>query len=154
MRRKDREVTDEKRILEIMEKCDCCRVAFNTDDVPYVVPMNFGLAENGKVLYFHSAMAGRKYELAQKSQNVAFEMDCNHALDKTEKAVDCGYFYSSVMGKGKISLVTDVTEKTTALNALMKHYYHEEKTWDYGNMIDHTAIIKVEIMEITCKERR
>ena len=43
MRRKDREITDKQDILEVMRKCDVCRIALHNGDYPYVVPLNFGL---------------------------------------------------------------------------------------------------------------
>ena len=57
MRRKDREVTDNARIDEIITRCSCCRVGFNDGGEVYIVPMNFGFVKRGekRVLYFHSA---------------------------------------------------------------------------------------------------
>ena len=43
MRRKDREITDFNEIIEIIKKCDVCRIAMNDGDFPYIVPLNFGL---------------------------------------------------------------------------------------------------------------
>lgn len=42
MRRKDREVTDEARIDEIISRCTCCRIGFNDSGEVYIVPLNFG----------------------------------------------------------------------------------------------------------------
>ena len=42
MRRKDREVTDEARIDEIISRCNCCRIGFNDSGEVYIVPLNFG----------------------------------------------------------------------------------------------------------------
>lgn len=43
MRRRDREITDKQEILEVMRKCDVCRIALHDGDYPYIVPLNFGL---------------------------------------------------------------------------------------------------------------
>ena len=61
MRRKDREITDFNEMLEIMKKCDVCRIALNDEEFPYIVPLNFGLdiQEDKVLLYFHSAMKGK-----------------------------------------------------------------------------------------------
>ena len=45
MRRHDREITDKNEILEIMDRCDVCRLAFNDGDYPYILPLNFGIEE-------------------------------------------------------------------------------------------------------------
>lgn len=48
MRRKDREITDFQEIIATIKKCDVCRLAWNDQDYPYIVPMNFGLdVQNG-----------------------------------------------------------------------------------------------------------
>ena len=80
MRRSDREIKDFDEIIEVINKCDVCRLAINDGDYPYIVPMNFGLnIEDGKVvLYFHCASEGKKLELLRKNNKVAFEMDCGH----------------------------------------------------------------------------
>ena len=60
MRRKDREVTEEARIDEIISRCHCCRLGFNDGGEVYIVPMNFGwVKRDGKrYFYFHSAKEG------------------------------------------------------------------------------------------------
>ena len=81
MRRKDREITDFDEIVEIIKKCDACRLAFNDGDYPYIVPLNFGLnVVDGKQveLYFHCATKGTKLDLIRKDNRATFEMDCNH----------------------------------------------------------------------------
>ena len=69
MRRKDREVTDFSRMLEILYACDCCRLGLVDGGEAYIVPMNFGIArEDGNlVLYFHAAKEGRKIDLLKSS---------------------------------------------------------------------------------------
>ena len=45
-------------MLDIMRKCDVCRLAFHDGDYPYIVPLNFGLSVTGDTveLIFHSAL--------------------------------------------------------------------------------------------------
>ena len=42
MRRNDREISGNQEVEEIIQKADVCRLAFATDNVPYIVTMNFG----------------------------------------------------------------------------------------------------------------
>lgn len=60
IRKKDREVTSYKRMLDIFDilrRCDCCRLGFSDDRGVYIVPLRFGLYEEGGklILYFYSA---------------------------------------------------------------------------------------------------
>ena len=64
MRRKDREIKDRQEILEVMKRCDVCRLALHDEEFPYIVPVNFGMeVMDGEItLYFHGATEGKKYE--------------------------------------------------------------------------------------------
>ena len=46
MRRKEREVTDYNKMIEILKSCDCCRIGLVDDKGAYIVPMNFGYEDN------------------------------------------------------------------------------------------------------------
>ena len=55
MRKANREVKDRNEIIEIMKRCDVCRLVFNNGDYPYIVPLNFGLdADEEKSHYLFS----------------------------------------------------------------------------------------------------
>ena len=41
MRKREREVTDEAAILEILDKCKVLYLGLSDADQPYVVPMNY-----------------------------------------------------------------------------------------------------------------
>ena len=80
MRRKDREVADLEGQLAILEQCPVCRVGINdpASGVPYLVPLNFGMAAGPQslTLYFHCAPVGTKLDLLRADPNVSFEADC------------------------------------------------------------------------------
>lgn len=80
MRRTDREVTDPAEITEMMTRCEVLHLALNTDTVPYILPVNFGMEPDGMTLYIHGAREGTKYALIEKDNRVGFELDCTHGL--------------------------------------------------------------------------
>lgn len=155
MRRRERAVTDRNHVLEIIQSCDCCRVAFSEPDGPYIVPMNFGIEssqEGQMVLYFHGASAGKKGELMQKNPCVGFEMDTGHGLVPGAQACSCSFLYQSVIGKGKIEAISNSEEKKHGLTVLMKHYM-PEKEWDFPSaMLERTAVFRLDVTEWSCKE--
>ncbi len=51
MRRKDREITDFDEIMNIINKCDTCRLALFDKEFPYIVPLNFGADIRDEQLY-------------------------------------------------------------------------------------------------------
>jgi nitroimidazol reductase NimA-like FMN-containing flavoprotein (pyridoxamine 5'-phosphate oxidase superfamily) len=125
MRRKDRELTDKKDLLAILDEADVCRIAIQTRQAPYIVPLNFGYSwEECLVLYFHCATEGRKLELLVQNNVVGFELDSGHELVKAETACSWGMKYRSIIGTGEVSFMEDEQEKARALGAIMRKYGH------------------------------
>ncbi len=127
MRRSDREITDFRELVAVMEHCDVCRLALNTPEVPYILPLNFGLEVRGAqvVLYFHGAAQGTKHELIARDNRASFEMDCGHGLILDEEKQTCSMTYESVVGRGLIETVPE-PEKLRALKLIMAHYRQED----------------------------
>ena len=153
MRRADREVKNFNEIVEILEKCDVCRLALNDKDYPYIVPLNFGMTvENGIIrLYFHSALEGTKLDLIRRDNRASFEADCEHKLVTDEEHGSCTMNYESVIGRGIIEFVPD-EEKFAALKILMKHYHKEEFPFN-EKVVPRTAVFKLTVIEMTGKRR-
>ncbi|WP_167959026.1 pyridoxamine 5'-phosphate oxidase family protein [Anaerosporobacter faecicola] len=99
MRRKDREVTDFKKIKEIIQKCDTIRLGLSDGLYPYVVPLSFGYEFVDEQIYFyiHGAMEGRKLDLMKKNGVCSFEMDCGHVMELMPKLKDVTMRYKCLM---------------------------------------------------------
>ncbi|MCI8662025.1 MAG: pyridoxamine 5'-phosphate oxidase family protein [Hungatella sp.] len=153
MRRKDREITDFHEIIEIIRKCDVCRLALNDEGYPYIVPLNFGLDVRGDQVYFyfHAAVKGKKLDLIAKDNRAAFEMDCGHNLLLFEEEMNCTMAYESVMGHGTIEHVPD-EEKFQALKILMRQYHAEDFKFN-TNMMKATTVLKMTVLDMTGKRR-
>ena len=124
MRRKDREITDFNEIMNIINKCDVCRLALFDEDYPYIVPLNFGVdkEDDQLYLYFHCANQGKKLDLIKQNNKATFEMDCEHNIILYDERMSCTMGYASVIGHGEIEFVED-EDKFEALKILMKHYH-------------------------------
>ena len=154
MRRHDREITDKNEILEIMDRCDVCRLAFNDGDYPYILPLNFGIEEKAGhiILYFHSALEGYKTELIKRDNRVSFEMDCRHELKYDDEKGYCTMAYESVIGRGRIEVLPE-EEKAKALRKIMEHYHHSEDTYFNPAAIPRTLVYMLMIEEMTAKRK-
>jgi hypothetical protein len=149
MWREDREIKDKDEIESIVQRAIVCRVAFSENDVPYIVPVNFGYKDD--CLYFHSAPEGKKIDTIRQNDNVCFEMDIDQEVVRAETPCNWAMKYRSVIGFGKAFLVRDVEEKRKALNTIVEHY--SGKPSDYPeSAISNVAIIKVEIESMTGKK--
>ncbi len=153
MRRKDREIKDFDKILQIMRQCDSCVLALNDDGSPYMVPLNFGMdiEDRQLYLYFHCAMQGKKLDLIRKDNRATFEMDCDHNFILYDKRMSCTMGYSSVIGHGLIEFVED-EKKYEALKVLMRQYHAEDFLFNI-DMIKVTTVLKMKVLDITGKHR-
>lgn len=153
MRRKDREITDFHDIMDIMNKCDTCRLALFDQEYPYIVPLNFGVnIEDGQLyLYFHSANQGTKLDLIRQNNKATFEMDCEHNIILYDERMSCTMGYASVIGHGEIEFV-DEDDKYEALKILMKHYHHEDFQFN-TNMMKATTVFRLKVLDMIGKRR-
>ena len=153
MRRKDREITDFNEIIDIIKKCDVCRIALNDDEYPYVVPLNFGLDVQGNQVffYFHAAMEGKKLDLIAKDNRATFEMDCDHNFILYEDRMSCTMGYASVIGHGTIEIVAD-EDKYESLKILMRQYHAEDFKFN-TDMMKVTTVLKMTVTDMLGKRR-
>lgn len=154
MRRKDREVTDQSKIREIISKCDCCRLGLNDSGKVYIVPLNFGFQEEGGkyAFYFHGAKKGRKVDLIRENGYASFEMDTGYRLNEADTACEYSARFQCVMGSGKVSFVEDTEKKKEALRIIMEHNTGRDE-WEFpDNMLNATCVFKLEAEELSCKE--
>ena len=149
MRRKEKQIQEQSVIESIIAKAEVCYLAMSNNDVPYVVPLNFGYQDN--VLYFHSADEGKKLQLIKANPNVSFSMTIDSEIVKADKACNWGMIYKSVIGRGIASFIEDQKAKIRALDIIMNQYASE--AWEYKpKMLDKTVIVKIEIEELTGKQ--
>ena len=154
MRRSDREIKEFDDMVEVIKKCDVCRLALNDEGYPYIVPLNFGMEiKQGQVVfYFHGANEGRKLELIAMDNRASFEMDCSHKLVTDLAKGMCTMEYESVIGRGRIEMVPE-EEKYHALCVLMGQY-HAEKFPFSKAAIPRTTVLKLTVEHMSGKHRK
>jgi uncharacterized protein len=151
MRRKDREISDRNAINEIIRRCKVCRIALCENGQPYVLPLNFGY--DGKCLYFHSAIGGKKIEIIKKNNRVGFEFDILHEIIEAENSCEWGARYESVVGTGTAEVIESQQEKAKALECIISQYggsFSEFKDSALSSVI----IVRVNIVSISGKEKK
>jgi len=99
-------------------------------------------------LYFHSAREGRKLEILKKIPRVCFEMDIDWEVVRSGD--HCNMRYRSVIGFGRATLLEDSEDKRHYLDLIMRHNHQEPFAYP-EETLKRTAIIKVEIEEMTGK---
>lgn len=154
MRRKDREITDMNKILNIIGNCEVCRLALFDEEYPYILPLNFGYSyEDSQLkLYFHGAKEGKKLDLIARNPKAAFEMDCSHELVTGPEACDYSMNYESVCGNGIITLL-DQSRTEHALRKLMKQYTEDSSLKFNDAYLNAVAVFELSVEHITGKSR-
>lgn len=148
MRRKDKEITDRSEMLEIIRRAEVCRLGMCEGDMPYVVPMSFGI--DGDRLYFHWATEGRKLDIIRRNPKVCVEFDIDVETIRGEKGCDFGTKYRSVIGFGTACIIEERNEVLRGLDALVLHYGGEPGGYS-DEMLGKIAIIRVDVTSMTGK---
>ena len=154
MTKRERQVTDEKQIMDILDAGKVMHLGLAVDNEPYVVPMNYGYThENGKlVMYLHSAVRGKKLDMIRANPKVFFAIDCDRAPFEGKLPCQYGMVYSSVMGKGIATFVDDVEEKMKAMTVLMKTQTGKDFTFN-EKLVSIVTVIRIDVEEYTAKHR-
>ena len=146
MRRKERECNDPSFFADLLRRADVMTVAFQTEDLPYVIPFNFVFL-NG-ALYVHCAREGRKLDCLNKRPGVGFSVHELIGIDR-EKATT---LYRSICGEGMASIVENPEEKQAALAALA-HRYESRCTLPVPDgMLKATAVLRIDIVSMSGKQ--
>lgn len=141
MRRKDREITDQQIIEEILQRNEVGRLAMCLDHIPYIVPVNF--AHQGNAIYFHSASMGKKLEIIKENPYVCFETDENKGVIRDNLPCEWGYRFSSVIAQGKAEILHDVSDKIDALNLIMLKHGGTSENQFPEKMLARTTVVKI-----------
>jgi nitroimidazol reductase NimA-like FMN-containing flavoprotein (pyridoxamine 5'-phosphate oxidase superfamily) len=149
MRRKEKEIRDPEEIATILKKSPVLRLGLCCEDVPYVVPLNFGYRDG--CLYLHSAKQGKKLDMIRANPRVCFETDMDVEVIRADQPCDWGARFASVIGFGTASILEDPEERKSGLDAIMEHYSSQPTQPYPDSLLQHTAVIRVRIEEMTGK---
>ena len=154
MRKREREITDETMIRDILDRAQVIHLGLSDEGQPYVVPMNYGyVLEDGKLtFYLHGALEGYKYDVMEKNPRISFSIECDVKLFEGRVACQYGTVYSSIMGKGTAVLVEDIEEKKQAMSVLMKTQTGKDFTFD-EKLVSIVRVIRLDITEFSAKHR-
>ena len=156
MRRTDREVANEADILAILDRARVLHLAMIDADSPYVVPLHYGYTlENGRLtLYLHSAKEGRKLDVLRRNDRVAFVLETDVSpISGGDLPCKYGAVYASVMGEGRVALLSDPAQKAAGLAVLMKTQTGRDFSITTA-MADSVAVIRVDVEAFTAKARQ
>ncbi len=150
MRKSNQEIKDKKVLEEILTNSRICRLGLIDNGLPYVLPFNFGYADN--CIYIHSAPAGKKIEILRKNPLVCFEVEQKADIIKNEIACKWSTMYRSVVGYGNAEIVTGFDEKVSGLEIIMKQHGATGEMEFNQKEVEFIVILKISITTMTGKQ--
>jgi uncharacterized protein len=154
MRRKDREITDESDMINLLQSQLVGTLSLITTEGPYCVPVNYLYLD--ECIYFHCALEGRKIESIQYDNRVCFLVEQIGPLALWDKRCGITQIYKSVISFGTAEIITDFNIKKNILIKMTDKYISQE--YNYSSMKDEyihiTNIVKINIGYMTGKENK
>jgi len=154
------EIKNKTLIYDVLDKAEYGILALCVENQPYAVPVNFVRIDND--IYFHGALKNKKMKMLEQNPYVSFSVVENYALidsdfSSTEGlACPATQFFKSVSIDG-----VAVVEKNREIKAevfeifMQKHQpkggYKSFKHSDYDKALKATALVKIEVENLTCK---
>src|SRR5512147_2695786 len=115
VRRKEREITDQDEMRQVLKNTKYVTVALCMNNEPYLVALNHGYDQTKNCLYFHCAPEGKRLIYAKANSNVWRQSIMDFGVTE-----ECDYAYTSVHFQGTLNLITDFTEKRHAMEVLVR----------------------------------
>ena len=124
VRRTDREVTDEKWIRMFLQRAPIGTLATIRDGQPFINSNLFVYDENENVIYLHTAHVGRTRSNVELNGRVCFNASVMGRLLPAAEALEFSVEYAGVTVFGNAKIVSEESEKVTALQHLLDKYFH------------------------------
>ncbi len=140
-------------IQQLLERSQAgCLATLNPNGTPYITPIHFIYLENA--IFAHGLPKGKKLDNIASNPQVGFcvyEVD-KLLLDPEGKPCDTNTKYESVIISGVAKPVDDIKEKGRILKEIVKKYTPQlAKNEIPDNMVKSTAVIRIDVTEITGK---
>jgi len=129
------------------------RLGMNTDEGPYVVPMNYLYADES--IYLHSGLEGRKMDILRDNPRVCFLVDEPGPQVTWDQGCGISQIYESVVCFGTAEVVEDDEEKRRILEQMIRKFdpSNYSKPMEEKGIIN-TAVVKIHVDWMTSKANR
>jgi len=154
MRRKDREITDRGKIIEVIKSGQYAVIGLCKNSEPYVVALSYGFDETIDTFYFHGAAEGQKIDLIKSNPKACMTI----IQDNGYQDGHCTHVYTSVIVRGELVLIDDTAERVRAIKTMITHLETDGESQlkmitDSNKIWRNTQMFKLKIESMTCKER-
>lgn len=143
-------IEDRNEINDILKQCKTCYVSMSDGDIPYVLPLNFGI--DGDNVILHSAPHGRMWETLKKNPKVCIVWTLGESLAWQDEQVGCSYRVQSktVMVEGTARFIEEYEEKERLIIQFMTQYSNLSFKFN-APAIRNVGVIVVPMTKLTAK---
>ncbi|WP_219834231.1 pyridoxamine 5'-phosphate oxidase family protein [Paenibacillus sp. R14(2021)] len=120
MRNEKRNCTDAVKIQHFLEQARVGFFGLSSEDVPYVIPLNFVWLKDN--IYFHGAEKGRKVTYIEHNPRACFTVSENYGTITSPIPAKTDTAYRSVIIEGTLLRVNDLDEATEAMEIMLNKY--------------------------------
>jgi nitroimidazol reductase NimA-like FMN-containing flavoprotein (pyridoxamine 5'-phosphate oxidase superfamily) len=124
MRRRDKQITDEGEIREILSDSKYVTLAMSLDDEPYLATLSHGYDAERNCIYFHCAGEGRKVDILRANPRVWGQA----LIDGGYQEGSCDHLYRTTQFHGRVTFIEDPKEKEHALKVMIRHLDKDPET--------------------------
>lgn len=155
MTRREREITDENEIKDLLEGCEYLHLGLVDKGAPYVVPLNYGVDYVGDktYIYLHGANTGRKLDIIRENSICCFTMERNVESFEGKVACQYGMIYECLMGTGNVYIVEKPQEKIHGLEVLMKTQTGKDDFKFDERLVSIVSVMRIDVDSISAKRR-
>jgi hypothetical protein len=154
-RRSDREIKDEHTIRAMLHKGKYAIIGLSVNDEPYVVTLSYAYDADTHTLYFHGGKEGQKIDFIRSNPRACATIIEDDGFDTDI----CDFSYKSLVIRGTIELIDNLTEIDTAMKLMI--YRHEKKDQEHffaklhpgNNAFDTMQMMRMKIKSVTGKRR-
>lgn len=133
--------------IKVLERSEVGFLAVTRDTWPYCVPVNYVFYDGD--IYIHSSTEGKKLDIIEANPPVCFTILGGYEYLRGE----CTCVFESVIVYGKAWVINDADQKQKAYDALIAKYEPEGEYALEDGCIEGSAIIVIEIDDVTAKKR-
>jgi nitroimidazol reductase NimA-like FMN-containing flavoprotein (pyridoxamine 5'-phosphate oxidase superfamily) len=112
--------------------------------------VNYGYCDNA--LYVHSAAAGRKMDILRRNNRVCFEIESSIAIIEHPEPCHWGVRARSLIGYGRVEILTDREQKRRGLDIIMAHHGKTDANVYNEKQLTALVILKLTIESVVGKQ--
>ena len=135
-------------VAEILDQAEVLHLALADAAGPYCVAVNF--AREGRTLYLHTGLKGRKAAALAAGGLLAFAAETGLEKKQGEKACQWGYRFRSVQGRGTPRFL-EGADKRRALGLIMRKYAGSDDFPYDENILEQTGVAAIAVEAATAR---